>query len=208
LRRSQSWGHAADAPGSARDVAEVGYVHRFLAGVYLGTGIICLWAAVTLRTQVILLYLVAGLNNLASSSYGCSDHCSESARSGCRFGIEVTLIGLLRGEIEDSRDSRSARRPSSLSRSIARRACAIVPEPPGDPPGAPARTRGPAWASRAAASAGTGPSGIAAHGRDSSDGQRRTNSASDAWLQYLVGLGTGLAATASGVRITIKVPVG
>ena len=30
-------------------------VHRFLTGMYLGTGIICLWAAVTVRTQVILL---------------------------------------------------------------------------------------------------------------------------------------------------------
>ena len=26
-------------------------VHRFMAGVYLGTGIICLWAAITIRQQ-------------------------------------------------------------------------------------------------------------------------------------------------------------
>jgi hypothetical protein len=34
-------------------------VHRFMAGVYLGTGIICLWAAVTIRQQGTLVYLLA-----------------------------------------------------------------------------------------------------------------------------------------------------
>lgn len=34
-------------------------VHRFLAGVYLGTGIICLWAAITVRAQGTLVYLLA-----------------------------------------------------------------------------------------------------------------------------------------------------
>lgn len=34
-------------------------VHRFLAGVYLSTGIICLWAAVTVRQQGMLVYLLA-----------------------------------------------------------------------------------------------------------------------------------------------------
>jgi Domain of unknown function (DUF4345) len=34
-------------------------VHRFMAGVYLGTGIICLWAAVTVRNQGTLVYLLA-----------------------------------------------------------------------------------------------------------------------------------------------------
>ena len=34
-------------------------VHRFLAGVYLGTGIICLWAASTIRQQGTLVYLLA-----------------------------------------------------------------------------------------------------------------------------------------------------
>jgi hypothetical protein len=34
-------------------------VHRFMAGVYLGTGLICLWAALTIRTQGVLVYLLA-----------------------------------------------------------------------------------------------------------------------------------------------------
>ena len=34
-------------------------VHRFLAGVYFGTAIICLWAAWTVRAQGTLVYLLA-----------------------------------------------------------------------------------------------------------------------------------------------------
>jgi Domain of unknown function (DUF4345) len=34
-------------------------VHRFMAGVYLATGLICLWAAVTIRQQGGLVYLLA-----------------------------------------------------------------------------------------------------------------------------------------------------
>lgn len=34
-------------------------VHRFMAGVYLSTGIICLWAAITVRQQGTLIYLLA-----------------------------------------------------------------------------------------------------------------------------------------------------
>lgn len=34
-------------------------VHRFMAGVYLGTGLISLWAAVTIRRQGTLVYLLA-----------------------------------------------------------------------------------------------------------------------------------------------------
>ena len=34
-------------------------VHRFMAGVYLSTGIICLWAAITVRQQDVLIYLLA-----------------------------------------------------------------------------------------------------------------------------------------------------
>lgn len=34
-------------------------VHRFMAGVYLSTGIICLWAAFTVREQGMLVYLLA-----------------------------------------------------------------------------------------------------------------------------------------------------
>jgi len=34
-------------------------VHRFMAGIYLGTGIICLWAGLTVRRQDTLIYLLA-----------------------------------------------------------------------------------------------------------------------------------------------------
>ncbi|QNK68808.1 DUF4345 family protein [Variovorax sp. PAMC26660] len=34
-------------------------VHRFMAGVYLSTGLICLWAAFTVRQQGVLIYLLA-----------------------------------------------------------------------------------------------------------------------------------------------------
>jgi hypothetical protein len=34
-------------------------VHRFMAGVYLGTGLICLWAGFTVREQGVLVYLLA-----------------------------------------------------------------------------------------------------------------------------------------------------
>jgi len=34
-------------------------VHRFMAGVYLSTGLICLWAALTIRQQGFLVYLLA-----------------------------------------------------------------------------------------------------------------------------------------------------
>ena len=34
-------------------------VHRFMAGLYLGTGLICLWAAITIRQQGALVYLIA-----------------------------------------------------------------------------------------------------------------------------------------------------
>jgi len=34
-------------------------VHRFLAGVYLATGVICAWAAITVRQQGVLIYLLS-----------------------------------------------------------------------------------------------------------------------------------------------------
>jgi hypothetical protein len=49
-------------------------VHRFMAGVYLATGIICLWAGITIRQQGVLVYLLslgvllAGTGRLASIS--------------------------------------------------------------------------------------------------------------------------------------------
>jgi Domain of unknown function (DUF4345) len=49
-------------------------VHRFMAGVYLSTGLISLWAAVTIRQQATLVYLLAlgvllaGIGRLVSVS--------------------------------------------------------------------------------------------------------------------------------------------
>jgi hypothetical protein len=49
-------------------------VHRFLAGIYFGTGLICLWTAVTVRQQGMLVYLIAvavflaGLGRVTSMS--------------------------------------------------------------------------------------------------------------------------------------------
>lgn len=34
-------------------------VHRFMAGIYFGCGLVCLWAAVTVRSQGTLVYLLA-----------------------------------------------------------------------------------------------------------------------------------------------------
>lgn len=42
-------------------------VHRFMAGIYFGTGLICLWAAVTVRRQSTLVYLL-GLGVLFAGS--------------------------------------------------------------------------------------------------------------------------------------------
>jgi hypothetical protein len=39
--------------------ARLDNVHRFMAGVYLSTGIICLWAALTIGQQGVLIYLLA-----------------------------------------------------------------------------------------------------------------------------------------------------
>ncbi len=49
-------------------------IHRFLGGIYLGCGFIVLWAAVTIRTQGTLIYLIAlagflgGVGRLVSMS--------------------------------------------------------------------------------------------------------------------------------------------
>jgi hypothetical protein len=49
-------------------------VHRFLAGIYLGCGFICLWAAITVRQQGTLVYLIA----LAVFLAGCGRLLSMS----------------------------------------------------------------------------------------------------------------------------------
>ena len=45
--------------GQPTTTARLDNVHRFMAGVYLGMGIICFWAARTIRLQGTLVYLLA-----------------------------------------------------------------------------------------------------------------------------------------------------
>jgi hypothetical protein len=45
--------------GEPHTTPQLDNVHRFMAGVYLGTGFICLWAGVTVRQQGVLVYLLA-----------------------------------------------------------------------------------------------------------------------------------------------------
>ena len=45
--------------GEPQTAPRLDNVHRFMAGVYLSTGIISLWAAVTIRQQGTLVYLLA-----------------------------------------------------------------------------------------------------------------------------------------------------
>lgn len=45
--------------GQPETSARYDNVHRFMAGVYLSTGVICLWAAITIRQQGFLIYLLA-----------------------------------------------------------------------------------------------------------------------------------------------------
>jgi hypothetical protein len=42
-------------------------LHRFMAGIYFATGVICLWAGITVREQGTLVYLLAGGILLAGS---------------------------------------------------------------------------------------------------------------------------------------------
>ncbi|NML43529.1 DUF4345 domain-containing protein [Ramlibacter sp. G-1-2-2] len=46
--------------GQPQTTARLDNVHRFMAGVYLAMGVICGWAAVTVREQGTLVYLIAG----------------------------------------------------------------------------------------------------------------------------------------------------
>jgi hypothetical protein len=45
--------------GQPRSAPRLDNVHRFMAGIYLGTGIICFWAGWTIRQQETLIYLLA-----------------------------------------------------------------------------------------------------------------------------------------------------
>jgi hypothetical protein len=45
--------------GQPETSARLDNVHRFMAGIYLSMGLICAWAAVTVREQGMLVYLIA-----------------------------------------------------------------------------------------------------------------------------------------------------
>ncbi|MDM0027366.1 DUF4345 domain-containing protein [Variovorax saccharolyticus] len=45
--------------GQPQTAPRLDNVHRFMAGIYLGTGIICFWAGWTVRQQGTLIYLLA-----------------------------------------------------------------------------------------------------------------------------------------------------
>ena len=45
--------------GEPHTTPKLDNVHRFMAGVYLSTGLICLWAGLTIRHQGFLVYLLA-----------------------------------------------------------------------------------------------------------------------------------------------------
>lgn len=45
--------------GEPETLPRLDNVHRFMVGVYLGTGLICLWAGFTVREQGHLVYLLA-----------------------------------------------------------------------------------------------------------------------------------------------------
>lgn len=45
--------------GQPGTTARLDNVHRFMAGVYFSTGLICLWAGLTIREQGFLVYLLA-----------------------------------------------------------------------------------------------------------------------------------------------------
>ena len=45
--------------GEPQTAPRLDNVHRFMAGVYFSTGVICLWAGITVRQQGVLVYLLA-----------------------------------------------------------------------------------------------------------------------------------------------------
>jgi len=70
---------AADEARSSRyDAAGLDNVHRFMAGIYLATGLICFWAAYTIRQQG----LASSCSRSARSSVAAAGSC-RSRRSGC-----------------------------------------------------------------------------------------------------------------------------
>jgi hypothetical protein len=53
--------------GQPDTVPRLDNVHRFLAGIYFGCGLICLWAAITVRQQRTLVFLIGFAVFLAGS---------------------------------------------------------------------------------------------------------------------------------------------
>jgi len=53
--------------GQPESAPRLDNVHRFLAGIYFGCGLICLWAAITVRQQRTLVFLIGFAVFLAGS---------------------------------------------------------------------------------------------------------------------------------------------
>jgi hypothetical protein len=75
-------------------------VHRFLAGIYLGCGIIAAWAAVTIRQQGTLIYLIA---------LAVADLDGESRHPGAACAVD-RLCGL-RADLTGNHRAGAARDP-------------------------------------------------------------------------------------------------
>ena len=45
--------------GQPQTAPRLDNVHRFMAGIYFGSGLICLWAGLTVRDQHVLVFLIA-----------------------------------------------------------------------------------------------------------------------------------------------------
>ena len=65
-------------------------VHRFMAGVYFSTGLICLWTAITIRQQDTLVYLLAFGVFLAGAAAFCRSQRS-AFRSRRLCGLRISF---------------------------------------------------------------------------------------------------------------------
>ena len=77
-------------------------IHRFMAGIYLGTAVICLWAGITVRQQGTLVYLVAlgvllaGIGRLISmSQVGLPEPAAQRPQSFAEGPVPTSVGGRL-----------------------------------------------------------------------------------------------------------------
>jgi len=67
LKSLWSGANLSKTPLKKRPTIELDNVYRFMSGLYLGVGIICLWMSFTMETQDVLVYLIALTIFLAGS---------------------------------------------------------------------------------------------------------------------------------------------